>query len=474
MKRSDVEFSKRVFLDRLTADDEPLVQPGEMDDQGPGVDYDYAGVYSTGNFGVGADCSGSAGVFIGIALRGPDYYAGGYKRQFSTESFPGPFEGFRQVSQADLLAHPYPIKVCIHHGGGGPNSHMNVEIDGWLMESNGSHGTCTRGYGAIEQDSDYWNDFWVHDGPIIENTTWRQPMGYPRGLDYAGGRIAGAALKQAGIAFVCRYLSPGGSSLPGKQLLPTEAADLRANGIAIVSNWETTANRMLGGSAAGLADAAAARDQVVACGGPADGVIYFSADFDATEAQQVPINSYLAACAQVLGGPEHVGVYGGYWVVKRALDAGVAKWAWQAEAWSGTNRDARANIIQRNGLGYQTVAGVQCDINEAHTDNFGQWGTSAAPVVTPSPPAARPDPDADPGTADGRILSIWQQIRVRWAVLKGMTLVEAVGEVLKQLGPWPQLGQNDKGEDLTLVDAVAEIRKDLADIKAALETKAGN
>lgn len=31
--------------------------------------------------------------------------------------------------------------------------------------------------------------------------------------------------------------------------------------------------------------------------------------------------------------------------------------------------------------------------------------------------------------------------------------------ILTQLGPWPQLGQNAKGQNLTLVDAVAEIKK---------------
>ncbi len=69
-------------------------------------------------------------------------------RLFSTETFPGPFQGFRKTSRADLLTGTYPIKVCIMHGGGGPDSHMNVSIDGWLMESNGDHGTCTTGSGA--------------------------------------------------------------------------------------------------------------------------------------------------------------------------------------------------------------------------------------------------------------------------------------------------------------------------------------
>ena len=37
-------------------------------------------------------------------------------------------------------------------------------------------------------------------------------------------------------------------------------------------------------------------------------------------------------------------------------------------------------------------------------------------------------------------------------------LLEGVREIRKQLGPWPQLGKNAKGQDLTLVDAVSEMK----------------
>lgn len=475
--RSNIEIAKGVFLDRLTTDVQKPMNQAEPD-MGPGDEYEYAGVYDARNLGVGADCSGSAGIFLGIAINGPDYFGANYRRLFSTETFPGPLPGFRRVSRDDLIRNPYPLKVCIQHGGGGPNSHMNCSIDGWVMESNGSHGTCTLGHGAIPQDSNFWNDWWVHDGPIEENIgDWRHPMGYPRGLDYASGRISGQSLRANGIAFVCRYLTSGGSDLKGKQLLPEEAADLRNSGIGIVSNWETTADRMKGGYAAGQQDAAQARDWVVHCGGPSDGVIYFSADWDATPSEQGPINDYLRACCDVLGGKQHVGVYGGYWVVSRALDAGVATFGWQTEAWSGTNRDSRANIMQRNSLGYAHIDGVECDINEAHTANFGQWGLVNAEPVPPGPPAEPPalDPDADPGTTDARVLSIWQQVRLRWKVLRGMTLVETAGELLDQLtGPdgrgWEQLGQNEKGENLTVVDAIAALRKDVAELKAKKAT----
>jgi hypothetical protein len=372
--RSRVEFAKRVFLDRLTCDNQPLLQPDRID-EGPGDEYEYGGTFDPFNFGVGADCSGLAGIVIGAAIDGPDDMYWG--RLFSTESFPGKFgDWFYQVSRDDILQNYYPIKVFIMHGGGGPNSHMAVEIDGWWMESNGDYGVCTMRPDINPPESGIWNDWWVCDAPIVEDTAWRQPMGYPRGLDYAGGRPSSGALANAGINFVCRYLTDGGPGLPGKQLLPDEFLDLVNNGVQVVFNWETYATAMLNGGWQGTQDATVALAYVRNLPGVPpdyDPVVYFSADFDASPDQQQAINDYLAAAAVVLGGPHKVGLYAGYWPLSRALDAGVCEFGWQTEAWSGGNVDSRANIVQRNTIGYQYIDGVQCDINEAHTDDFGQF-----------------------------------------------------------------------------------------------------
>lgn len=56
--------------------------------------------------------------------------------------------------------------------------------------------------------------------------------------------------------------------------------------------------------------------------------------------------------------------------------------------------------------------------------------------------------------------------------------IDALQEVWRQLrGPsgngWPQLGQNDKGQNLTLVDAVAAIRQQLTQIQADLNELKG-
>lgn len=54
-----------------------------------------------------------------------------------------------------------------------------------------------------------------------------------------------------------------------------------------------------------------------------------------------------------------------------------------------------------------------------------------------------PDPNR-PGVATG------------WPQLGNETVVNALGQVRDQLGPWPQLGKNAAGQDRTLVDAIAD------------------
>lgn len=433
LKRSNVEFSKRVVLDRLTTDQQPLQNHGNID-QGPGDDYVYGGVGDAGNFGIGFDCSGLDGVALAIAIFGPGYFPNNYKRLFSTETFPGPLPGFRQTNRQDCEGGAYPLKVFIHHGGGGPNSHMACSIDGVWVESNGSHGISM--YPPDITGLDYWNDWWVWDAPIVEDTTWRQPMSYPKGFDYAGGRPSGAAIKAAGGSFVCRYLTDGGPGLPGKQLQAGELADLVASGVAVVFNYETTANFMLGGADAGKQCAAQALAYIHSIGGPVHPVVYFSADWDESPDQQDAVNAFLAAAGAVLGGPTFVGIYGAYYVCKRALDAGVCAYMWQTEAWSGGNIDARVNIMQRNGIGYATVGGVQCDIDEAHTEDFGQY-TGQVATAPPPPTTTQPTP------TDATVLlqQVWDQV----------------------CRTWPELGKRADGKsDRTLVDGIAHLIGDPA------------
>jgi hypothetical protein len=189
------------------------------------------------------------------------------------------------------------------------------------------------------------------------------------GIDYSGGRPHPEAIKAAGHKFVVRYLTAGGPGLPGKLLLPDEYQALVAAGVAVVANFETTADRMKYGAIAGAQDARVAQAAIEGIGMPSDQVVYLSADWDAQPHEYEQIDAYLTAAGLILG-PERIGVYGSYSVVKHCLDTGTAKWAWQTGAWSRGRRETRAHIYQR--IGMEIVGGVACDVNEALTDNFGQ------------------------------------------------------------------------------------------------------
>ncbi|OXR46682.1 putative peptidoglycan hydrolase [Nocardia cerradoensis] len=265
------------------------------------------------------------------------------------------------------------------------------------------------------------------------------------GLDYAGGRPDPQAIRAAGYDFVVRYLSDGGPGLPGKLLTPDEADGLRRAGVDIVANWETTANRMLGGFPAGQYDATLALAQAQACGMPTGRPIYFSADWDAAEDEQGPIDDYLRGAASVLGA-ENVGIYGGYWPASRALNDQTAQWEWQTDAWSGGNTDDRRKMHQR--IEQVWVDGVQCDVNEAVVDDFGQWSYIPAP-----------NQEEDMADIDTVIGDIREQLCGQGAREQGYP-------------GWVQLGQNPDGSNRDLVDAIAFALSEIAEIKAAVKPAA--
>jgi hypothetical protein len=184
------------------------------------------------------------------------------------------------------------------------------------------------------------------------------------------GRPYGPAVLNSPYDGVIRYLSDGGDSLPGKLLLPEEAASYLAAGQTLTSNWETTADSMQGGYNAGSIAARYAWAQHKECNGPDNAVIYFSADWDTTEADQTNINAYLQGCIDYLG-IQSVGVYGSYYVCKRVYEWNPAIYLWQTMAWSGDQVFEHIHLLQR--IGVVNVGGAECDVNEVRQDNYGQW-----------------------------------------------------------------------------------------------------
>jgi hypothetical protein len=182
-----------------------------------------------------------------------------------------------------------------------------------------------------------------------------------------------AGLKKAGYDFACRYLVPESYS---KALLPAEVKILSDAGLDILSVYETTANRALGGHDAGIADGKAALTCAVNVKQPKGSAIYFAVDFDVTSAAHLEaIEAYLKGAASVLSSYYNVGVYGEYAVIEEMEKRGAAKHFWQTYAWSGGKKSSHANVYQyRNG---ETAANISVDFNNSF-GNEGFWNIAPA------------------------------------------------------------------------------------------------
>src|SRR5438874_1447900 len=150
-----------------------------------------------------------------------------------------------------------------------------------------------------------------------------------RGIDFSYWRPPSAAwVKQQGFSFVCRYLSYD----PRKTITKAEYDGYISAGLGVVLVWENGAQDMCYPQLArqhALDSAAQART----LGAPWPCPIYYACDFDATSIQQNAINQYLDIIAQAHG--QRQGIYGGFYVVQRAMDGGHATYGWQTYAWSG-------------------------------------------------------------------------------------------------------------------------------------------
>jgi len=175
-------------------------------------------------------------------------------------------------------------------------------------------------------------------------------------IDYSA-RIPGSTVRLAGYLHVFRYL--GDPQAWTKAMTQDEVNDLRNHGIFIHLNYEQTADFMLGGYSAGQSFAKEARKWATSLGFGTHEPIVYSADFDASDAQIAILLEFLHGAADADGGKSNVGIYGGYKVVKAAIDQGYI--GWQTYAWSYGQIDTRA-VAYQHGTIY--VGGVQCDVND--------------------------------------------------------------------------------------------------------------
>jgi Rv2525c-like, glycoside hydrolase-like domain len=199
------------------------------------------------------------------------------------------------------------------------------------------------------------------------------------GIDYSfGSGVTAQQIKAAGATFVARYLSPGNNP---KNITKAEFNNIVGAGLNVVLVFEQGAQNMLGGKAQGIADAKVAEAEAKALG--ADGIpIYFAADWDATPGQQAAINDYLDGVASVITW-KRTGIYGGYWPLHRAQQAGKAKYFWQTRAWSGTNEDVKNFHLFQYGSG--KVGPADVDFNRSLQADYGQFKGTPNPNPTPKP-----------------------------------------------------------------------------------------
>lgn len=253
------------------------------------------------------------------------------------------------------------------------------------------------------------------------------------GFDYTE-RIPPAALKAAGCSLVSRYVTR--LDWP-KSLQRPEAEELRAAGMPILCNFESTADRMKGGFVAGQADAAEALQHLAALGAPAGVTVWFSADWDVQPGEVPAVLAYLQAAAGVLGSKFRVGLYGGLRAVAAAADAGYG--TWQTIAWSGGKWDPRA-VMRQTGA-EQTVAGVQVDVNEIiDLAALGAWGGptaggSTVPAIPPSIGQKWPEIAGEfTGQYDDSTAIIWSDAGARAAALYAREARDAVTALAAKLG----------------------------------------
>jgi len=181
-----------------------------------------------------------------------------------------------------------------------------------------------------------------------------------KGIDIAWARPTIAEIKGTGATWVARYFSTDST----KNITADEVKTYPANGLAIVTVWETTTGRATQGQAAGESDAHAADAQRAAVGLPADAPIHFAVDEDTDWAS---VAAYFSGVAQVLG-LHRVGIYGGLKVIAGAHTVGIP-YLWQTVAWSGGIWAPYATIRQTAG----TELSGGADDDYAEVPDFGQY-----------------------------------------------------------------------------------------------------
>lgn len=228
-------------------------------------------------------------------------------------------------------------------------------------------------------------------------TTVTIPAG-ARGIDSVQ-KFTSAQIRSLGGSFTCRYYAPfrpDGSRNP-KCLTPPERVELHAGGIAIVPNWESSADRPLSGAGGGLADGHEFARQLVLDGVPNEALVVISNDQNATAANRAPIEAYFRAALGELArvGYTHRGGYGDTDLFDWLDDLDIVGWLMVSKSFSDGSF-TRVHVAQQ----YQSAWNVPRTVPLAGIPNNTYDPNNVLVAVPgvwlPHVAVARPDATPDP------------------------------------------------------------------------------
>lgn len=208
-------------------------------------------------------------------------------------------------------------------------------------------------------------------------------------VDYSAGVPSASAVKAAGHMGAVRYVSdrrPGAEWMRGKPVTIGETRDYKANDLAVASVYQfgraETADWKRG--ALGAADhAPKAMALHTAAGGPQGRPIYVAIDDNPTLEQfNNQINPYLKAMGAAFNAAGYqLGVYGNYYTIAWCLEDGIGSYFWQHDWGSRGKVHPRANLHQIAGW-QANIQGIQVDINNVYSSDWGQWTPGQASTLT--------------------------------------------------------------------------------------------
>lgn len=164
------------------------------------------------------------------------------------------------------------------------------------------------------------------------------------GCDFAWTKPDPTALKNAGYSFVLGYISNN----PTKDLSGAQIAAYAKAGLRVALVFETTADRVLSGSAGGRSDGIAANAAANSRGYAHNAPVFYAVDFPITPSEYAVVDAYGSAFN--MANSRIVGPYADFAYIEHSVTPGKQpnQVGWQTAAWSNGLLSQKAAIYQRS------------------------------------------------------------------------------------------------------------------------------